>query len=53
MKPATYLSVFLIMHVCEKVKHGPADRIAVFAPVVPCIIILINIGQLERMFGGL
>jgi hypothetical protein len=48
----TYLCVLLIVHVGEEVKHGPADGIAVFAPVTASIIIFISRNGLIRLFSS-
>lgn len=35
-----YLSVHFAVQVCKKIKHGTASNVAVFAPVVSCIVVL-------------
>lgn len=48
----TYLCVLLIVHVREEVKHGPTYGVAVFAPVIASIIILITSNRLLRLLRG-
>lgn len=38
----TYLCMLLIVHMGEEVKHSPTNGVAVFAPVIASIIILIS-----------
>lgn len=47
----TYLCVHLVVHMSEEVKHGPTDGIAVSAPVITSIIILISSNRLIRLVG--
>lgn len=48
----TYLCVFLIVHMGEEVKHGPTDGVAVLAPVIASIIILIGSNGLIRLLNS-
>lgn len=48
----TYLCVLLIVHMSKEVKHGPTDGIAVFAPVIASIIILIGSNGLIRLLSS-
>lgn len=48
----TYLCVLLIVHMSEEVKHGPTDGVAVFAPVIASIIILIRSNGLIRLLNS-
>ena len=41
--------MLLIVHMGEEVKHGPTDGVAVFAPVIASIIILIGSNGLIRL----
>lgn len=48
----TYLCVLLIVHMSEEVKHGPTNGVAVFAPVIASIIILIGSNGLIRLLSS-
>lgn len=48
----TYLCVLLIVHMSEEVKHGSTDGVAVFAPVIASIIILIGSNRLIRLLSS-
>lgn len=48
----TYLSVLLIVHMSEEVKHGSTDGVAVFAPVIASIVILIGSKRLIRLLSS-
>lgn len=45
--------MLLIVHMGEEVKHGPTDGVAVFAPVIASIIILIGSNGLIRLLSWL
>lgn len=45
--------MLLIVHMGEEVKHGPTDGVAVFAPVIASIIILIGSNRLIRLLSWL
>lgn len=44
--------MLLIVHMSEEVKHGPTDGVAVFAPVIARIIILISSSGLIQLLSG-
>lgn len=46
---STYLCMLLIVHMGEEVKHGPTDGVAVLAPVIASIIILIGSNGLIKL----
>lgn len=49
---STYLCVLLIVHMGEEVKHGPTDGVAVLAPVIASIIILIGSNGLIKLLSS-
>lgn len=48
----TYLCMLLIVHMGEEVKHGPTYGVAVFAPVITSVVILIHSNRLVRLLRG-
>lgn len=49
---STYLCMLLIVHMGEEVKHGPTDGVAVLAPVIASIVILIGSNELIKLLSS-
>lgn len=49
---STHLCMLLIVHMGEEVKHGPTDSVAVLAPVIASVIILIGRNGLIKLLSS-